>query len=63
MRERRLGELSLAGIGDAFIHEERSADRVLYRVRIGPVADVVQYDVIVDDLEAMGITTDLPNTL
>ena len=54
--ERRLGELSLVGIGDAFIHEERSADRVLYRVRIGPVADVVQYDVIVDDLEAMGIT-------
>lgn len=54
--ERRLGELSLAGIGDAFIHEERSADRVLYRVRIGPVADVMQYDVIVDDLVAMGIT-------
>jgi rare lipoprotein A len=54
--ERRLGELSLAGIGDAFIHEERSADRVLYRVRIGPVADVVRYDGIVDDLEAMGIT-------
>lgn len=54
--ERRLGELSLAGIGDAFIHEEQSTDRVLYRVRIGPVADVVQYDVIVDDLEAMGIS-------
>lgn len=54
--ERRLGELSLAGIGDAFIHEERSTNRVLYRVRIGPVADVVQYDVIVDDLAAMGIT-------
>ena len=54
--ERRLGELSLAGIGDAFIHEEHSSDRVLYRVRIGPVADVVQYDVLVDDLEAMGIT-------
>jgi rare lipoprotein A len=54
--ERRLGELSLAGISSAFIHEERSTDRVLYRVRIGPVADVVQYDVIVDDLEGMGIS-------
>jgi len=54
--ERRLGELSLAGIGDAFIHEEQSAGRVLYRVRIGPVDDVVQYDVIVDNLEAMGIS-------
>jgi rare lipoprotein A len=54
--ERRLGELSRAGISSAFIHEERSTDRVLYRVRIGPVADVVQYDVIVDDLEDMGIS-------
>jgi rare lipoprotein A len=54
--ERRLDELSLAGIGGAFIHEEQSAGRVLYRVRIGPVADVVQYDVIVDNLETMGIS-------
>jgi len=54
--ERRLGVLSRAGIGDAFIHEERSADRVLYRVRIGPVADVVQYDVLVEELENAGIT-------
>ena len=45
-----------AGIGDAFIHEERSTDRVLYRVRIGPVADVVQYDVLVEELENVGIT-------
>jgi rare lipoprotein A len=54
--KRRLGALSLAGIKDAFIHEERSADRVLYRVRIGPVADVVQYDVLVEELEGIGIT-------
>jgi rare lipoprotein A len=54
--ERRLGALSLAGIKDAFIHEERAPERVLYRVRIGPVADVVQYDVLVDELERIGIT-------
>ena len=54
--ERRLDVLSRAGIGDAFIHEERSADRMLYRVRIGPVADVVQYDVLVEELENAGIT-------
>lgn len=54
--ERRLGALSLAGIDKAFIHEERSTDRVLYRVRIGPVADVVQYDVLVEELENIGIT-------
>jgi len=54
--ERRLGDLSRVRIGNAFIHEERSADRVLYRVRIGPVADVVQYDVLVEELENIGIT-------
>ena len=54
--ERRLGALSLAGIKDAFIHEERAPDRTLYRVRIGPVADVVQYDVLVEELENIGIT-------
>ena len=54
--ERRLGALSLGGISGAFIHEERSANRVLYRVRIGPVADVVQYDVLVEELEGIGIT-------
>jgi rare lipoprotein A len=53
--ERRLGELSLAGIKDAFIHEELTAGSVLYRVRIGPVADVVQYDVLVEELENIGI--------
>jgi rare lipoprotein A len=54
--ERRLGELSLAGIKDAFIHEESLSGRTLYRVRIGPVADVVQYDVLVEELENIGIT-------
>jgi rare lipoprotein A len=54
--ERRLGALSLAGIKDAFIHEERTPERSLYRVRIGPVADVVQYDVLVEELEGIGIT-------
>ena len=54
--ERRLEALSLGKIDNAFIHEERSTDRVLYRVRIGPVADVVQYDVLVEELENIGIT-------
>ncbi|MDH5617086.1 MAG: septal ring lytic transglycosylase RlpA family protein [Gammaproteobacteria bacterium] len=54
--ERRLGVLSVAGIRGAFIHEERLPDSVLYRVRIGPVADVVQYDIIVEELDGIGIT-------
>jgi rare lipoprotein A len=54
--ERRLGALSVAGIGNAFIHEEQTPERTLYRVRIGPVADVIQYDVLVEQLENIGIT-------
>jgi cell division protein FtsN len=54
--ERRLGALSVAGIEKAFIHEEQANGHTLYRVRIGPVADVVQYDVLVEELERIGIT-------
>jgi len=54
--ERRLGALSLAGIEKAFIHEERTPERTLYRVRIGPVDDVIQYDILVEELENNGIT-------
>ncbi len=53
--ERRLGLLSHAGISDAFVHEEQVNGGTLYRVRIGPVADVVQYDVLVEELENIGI--------
>ena len=54
--ERRLRALSQAGIERGFIHEEAVAGRTLYRVRIGPVADVVQYDVLVEELANIGIT-------
>ena len=54
--ERRLGALSLAGIGKSFIHEERTPERTLFRVRIGPVDDVIQYDILVEELENIGIT-------
>jgi len=53
--ERRLGVLSQAGIKSGFIHEESLDNQTLYRVRIGPVADVVQYDVLVEELERIGI--------
>lgn len=53
--ERRLGVLASAGIANAFIHEDRSSNPALLRVRIGPVADVIQYDVLVEDLENIGI--------
>ena len=52
---RRLAKLSQSGINNAFIHEDVSTSPTLYRVRIGPVADVVQYDLLVEELEGLGI--------
>jgi len=52
---RRLATLSQSGIANAFIHEDTSTDPSLYRVRVGPVAGVNQYDRLVEDLEGLGI--------
>lgn len=54
--ERRLGLLARSGIDNAFVYEDLSSNPALLRVRIGPVADVPQYDLLVDELEAIGIT-------
>ncbi|MGI9234161.1 MAG: septal ring lytic transglycosylase RlpA family protein [Woeseiaceae bacterium] len=54
--ERRLTMLAAAGIDNAFVHEDSSSDPALLRVRIGPVANVVQYDVLVEELANIGIT-------
>jgi rare lipoprotein A len=53
---RRQALLRDGGVGPAFVHEDRSTSTTLYRVRIGPIADVVQYDSIVEDLRRLGIT-------
>ena len=53
---RRLAALQRAGIGGGFLHEDLGNGALLYRVRIGPVADVVQYDRLVENLGAIGIT-------
>jgi len=54
--ERRLGVLAASGIDNAFIHEDTSASPALLRVRIGPVAGVIEYDILVEELENIGIT-------
>ncbi len=54
--QRRLALLSASGIANGFIHEDRSTVPALHRVRIGPVANVIQYDILVEDLENIGIT-------
>lgn len=53
--ERRLALLANGGIPNGFIHEDRSSGTTLYRVRIGPVAGVIQYDILVEELENLGI--------
>ena len=54
--ERRLAMLWSAGINDAFLYEDHTGDAAMLRVRIGPVNDVVQYDLLVEELETIGIT-------
>ena len=53
--ERRLGLLASSGIDNAFIHEDSSSSPALLRVRVGPVAGVIQYDILVEELENIGI--------
>lgn len=52
---RQQSALAQSGIKNAFIHEGNSSGTALYRVRIGPVADVVQYDAVVLELDQLGI--------
>ncbi len=53
--ERRYRLLQQNGFQDAFVVEERAGSPPLYRVRIGPIADVDQYDRVVAALSRIGI--------
>jgi len=52
---RRLNLLREHGINKAFVHEESGRLPALYRVRVGPIAGVDQYDMVVAELERIGI--------
>jgi rare lipoprotein A len=54
--ERRLSALHSANILAAFAVEDTSVSPPLYRVRIGPIRGIVQYDIIVEELERLGIS-------
>ena len=54
--ERRQALLAASGISNSFIHVDRSTEPPLHRVRIGPVANVIRYDILVEELENIGIT-------
>jgi rare lipoprotein A len=53
---RRLAALRAIGIGTSFVVEDTASSPTLYRVRIGPIRDVTQYDLLVEELEQLGIS-------
>lgn len=53
---RRFALLKSGGIGNAFVLEDSSRSPVLYRIRIGPIDDVLQYDSLVGRLQHLGIS-------
>ena len=54
--QRRLTALRGKQITSAFIVEDTSVSPTLYRVRIGPIRGVVQFDILVEELENLGIS-------
>ena len=54
--ERRQAVLMSGGITRAFIFADEAADPPIFRVRIGPIAGVDDYDLLVAKLEALGIS-------
>jgi len=54
--ERLVARLKSDGIEPAFVRRDDAGGRDLFRVRVGPIADVTTYDVIVDRLRVLGIT-------
>ena len=54
--ERRRVALQSGGIGGAFIFADEAATPPMYRVRIGPISGVEDYDALVSKLEALGIS-------
>jgi rare lipoprotein A len=53
---RRFALLRSSGVTDAFVLEDSSQSPALYRIRIGPIDDVVQYDLLMARLQDLGIS-------
>lgn len=53
--QRRLAAIRAGGLGLSFVSEDTSQSPALYRVRIGPIKSVEQYDLVVEELESLGI--------
>jgi len=53
--ERLAAKLSGGGYGNVFVRENALAGRKMYRVRIGPIPDVPEFDRVVAALEHVGV--------
>jgi rare lipoprotein A len=53
--ERLAGRLRGGGYGKIFVRDDKIAGRRMYRVRIGPVPDVAEFDRVIAALERAGI--------
>ena len=54
--KRRFDFLRRSGIGNSFVHRDREQTPSLYRIRIGPIANVDEYDALIAKLDGIGIT-------
>ncbi len=54
--ERLTARLSADGFPDTFIQGDGNASRPIYRVRIGPIADIATFDATVEALERLGLS-------
>mgnify|MGYP001065668268 FL=1 len=54
--QRKLDALKSANILASFIVEDTSVSPAIYRVRIGPIRGIVQYDLVVEELEKIGVS-------
>jgi rare lipoprotein A len=54
--ERLLARMLAAGVGPAFVRSDEREGQTLYRVRAGPVPSVAEFDRMVEELRAIGIT-------
>jgi rare lipoprotein A len=53
--ERLKAQLENGGLGDVLIHYETAGEQPLYRVRVGPIADVAEYDRLIDRVATLNI--------
>ena len=54
--QRRYALLRSNGVTIAFVHKDETSSPPLYRVRIGPITSVEQYDALVTHLTNLGIS-------